>query len=93
MVQYNVIMQTYIVVFSSENRSKSIIQYLRSFPKFGRITDNAYAIVAANESATDIRNNVNQLKEAGDKIFVIKSGVVAAWNNADASSEWLKANL
>lgn len=84
--------QAYIVIFESTKRSTAIREYLRSFNGWGKITDNSF-VVMSDKTATQIRDEILKLKDEGDRVFVIKSGVVAAWSNAAARNDWLKKNL
>lgn len=84
--------ETYIVIFESKNNAQQIRNHLRSFNGWAKITNNAFAVMSTKTSS-QIRDELMTIKGSGDRIFVIKSGVVAAWNNAAASSGWLKKNL
>jgi hypothetical protein len=40
-----------------------------------------------------IRDNLKSQMDGNDRLFVIKSGVEAAWSNAICKNQWLKENL
>jgi hypothetical protein len=49
--------------------------------------------VTANHTATQVRDYLSQFIDSDDRIFVIKSGVEAAWRQAMCKNEWLKEHL
>lgn len=87
-------MNTFLVVFEIQNADKvsAIIEYLKGFPTWARITGTCYAIVT-DKSAREIRDELSQNIDPNDRIFVSLSGHVAAWKNSCCSNKWLKENL
>lgn len=89
-------MLTHIVVFevNDENRKKRLKDKIRSFDYFCLITDSCWAI-KSDAKAVDLRNQLSNILEASDRIFVLQSGHYAAWKNlhGDDVSEWLKSHL
>ncbi|MEL6717623.1 MAG: hypothetical protein AAFP82_02825 [Bacteroidota bacterium] len=86
--------KTYIVIHQlGENSDKSsLIEYLKSFPGWARITDNSWAVVSEIK-AKEIRDELLKYKGEDGRIFVIKSGVEAAWSNTRGKNQWFKNNL
>ena len=89
-------MTTYIVTFEiNENARKvKVKEFLKTFGPYCPIHYNAWAISTEKKSA-EIRDSLNHLLIASDRIFVIRTGTEAAWRNTYGSdnSDWLKKNL
>lgn len=85
-------MQSYIVIYETNTRAAEFEKYLKNLGTWGRITDNSW-LISTNFSATQIRDGLNVIKSTGDRIFVMKSGYVSAWNNTRASNEWIKKHV
>jgi len=89
-------MTCYIVAFevSSQTTRLKLVEKLKDYKTYCPINTNCWAIVT-DQKATQIRDNLTPALEANDKIFVIKSGVEAAWRNvySTKNSEWLKEKL
>jgi hypothetical protein len=65
---------------------------LKSYGTWARVTEHTWAIVT-EEGAKEVRDYLIQFLPTNSRIFVIKSGSVAAWRNLICSTEWLKKNL
>ena len=65
---------------------------IRAYGIWAKITDTTWAIVTS-QSAFDVRNYLQSFLNNNDRIFVVKSGIEAAWANAICTNEWLKKNL
>ncbi len=87
--------RTYIMIIQyGEKPDKAGIKaYMKEYPAWAKITDSTWAIVSPHERAKDIRNDLEDLIGKEGRIFVIKSGTEAAWNNLRASNQWFKKNL
>lgn len=83
----------YIISYKilSQDSDSQIQEAIRSYGTWARITSDTWAIVTTRK-ATEIRDHLQQFIHGG-RIFVIKSGIEAAWNNVECSNEWLKRNL
>lgn len=89
------VMQCYIVSYDLQKPGRNyeaVYTALRSYPRWARVNESVWAIVA-NSTAAEIRDRLLPLIDANDRIFVVKSGVEAAWRNSICKSEWLKENL
>jgi len=86
--------RTYIVIYQfGDNPDKNgLLKYLESFNGWAKITDNSWAI-SSELKAKDIRDELVKYKGEGGRIFVIKSGLEAAWSNARGRNQWFKDNL
>ena len=84
----------YIVNYeiNSLERSGRVIEAIRNYGTWGRITENTWAIITT-DSAVSIRNNLRQFLINTDRLFVIKSGFEAAWTNSRCTNDWLRGNL
>lgn len=71
---------------------QSLYKALKSFPNWGRLTESTWAIIS-DKDAVEIRNSLTPYIDANDRIIVILSGKVAAWNNCLANNEWIRNNI
>ena len=95
--QVSMSMNCYIVTYDLEAGSSkdydTLSDAFKSFGKWARITESTWAVVS-NESAEKLRDRLTELMdEDGDRLFVVRSGIEAAWINTKCSNEWLKKNL
>lgn len=65
---------------------------LKTYSKWAKINESVWAVVT-EKKAVEIRVHLTQYIDENDRIFVIKSGVEAAWRNSRCKNEWLKENL
>ena len=90
------IMTTYIVTFDVDDttRKDNLVAKLKEYGTYCPIHENCWAVISS-QTAVEVRNFLAESLDASDRIFVIRSGVVAAWRNSssDKHSEWLKDNL
>jgi CRISPR associated protein Cas2. len=87
-------MKTYIITYDlvKDRDYKSLHEAIRNFSKWARITESTWAVVT-NKKAAEIRDELRQVMDSDDRLFVVKSGVEAAWRNSKCKNEWLKENL
>ena len=89
-------MTTYIVTFevNDANRKKHLDEKLRQFDNYCPIHSSCWAVVS-NQTAAEVRSALVEVLNASDRIFVIRSGVAAAWRNTygEKNSKWLKDKL
>lgn len=72
--------------------SEALIDMLRRFGSWAHITESCWAVVS-NRTAIDIRDEILALVRPQDRIMVVQTAHVAAWNNALCNNEWLRANI
>lgn len=85
--------QTYIVIFESSEKSAEVKAHLKTYGTYCPITTNSWAITSSR-SAAEIRDQIKPMLNVHDKVFVIRSGVEAAWTNQpQANTDWLKKYL
>lgn len=82
----------YIISFQTVGEQPLLIDAIKKYGAWARITTNTWAIVTTH-TAKDIRDNLSKLIGVDGRIFVIKSGVEAAWRHVICSNEWLKKNI
>lgn len=70
----------------------TIVNAIKSYGTWAKIVDNTWAIVT-EKSAKEVRDHLSSLIGSDGRIFVVKSGVEAAWKNAICTNEWLKKNI
>lgn len=89
-------MATYIVAFevNDDDRKEKFKEYLRSYGTYCPINANCWAIKSQHDSVK-IRDHLNRGLDPNDRVFVIRSGLEAAWRNAysDDNSKWLREHL
>lgn len=90
-------MSCYIVAFQGQELEtrKKIRERLRTYENYCAINNSCWAVVT-DSSAASIRDDIGELLQPGDRLFVVRSGVESAWRNVlnkQTSNEWLKRNL
>lgn len=65
---------------------------IKSFSNWAKITESTWAVVT-DSSAVQIRDRLMRVIDSDDRLFVVKSGVEAAWINVICDNDWLKAYL
>ncbi|WP_155635533.1 hypothetical protein [Burkholderia territorii] len=80
-------------VAKEETRTK-VREALKTFSGYCPINRTCWAILS-DKKAAEVRDIVAEGLEAGDRIFVIRSGTAAAWKNSygEKNTAWLKKNL
>jgi hypothetical protein len=89
-------MTCYIAAFEvadAANKAK-LKERLKAYGIYCPINDNCWAIVTS-QTAAQVRDNLMAVIPTTDKIFVVKSGVEAAWRNVygQKNADWLKERL
>ena len=65
---------------------------IKSYGTWAHINESLWAVVTT-QSAVQVREHLIQFIDANDRLFVVKSGVEAAWRNVICKNEWLKEHL
>ncbi len=86
---------SYIVSFElgTGANKEALIAALKSYGTWGRVTNETWVIVALSDNAASVRDKLTPFIGTGGRIFIVKSGFEAAWQNAACDSEWLKKYL
>lgn len=91
-------MNTYIVAYDIESDSGAgdvyprLYERLRSYPGWARITESCWAIQSSDD-VTVVRDNLMSLFRANDRLMVVQSAHIAAWNHVLCRNEWLRENI
>jgi len=89
-------MTCYIISFQIKQLSvrHRLREQLKTYSKYCPINNTCWAIVS-DLKAKELRDELGDLLETGDRVFVIRSGTEAAWRGiiGPKNSEWLKNNL
>lgn len=86
-------MACYLISYDlrKERDYDSLIEAIKKY-KWAHVLESAWAIVTS-QSATEVRDYLAQYIDDDDGLFVLKSGVEAAWRKVLCNNEWLKENL
>ena len=71
---------------------EALFEAIKSYNGWAHITQSTWAVVTEGK-AKDIRDHLSEFLPKGSRLFVVKSGVEAAWRNVFCRNEWLKKNL
>lgn len=85
----------YIIAYDlcqPERNYDRLYDEIKSFRNWGHITESVWAVTSEQDSEA-IRDRLYRVIDSNDRLFVIKSGLDAAWYRTIANSEWLKQNL
>ena len=88
-------MTCYIITYDLVNDDSDydiLIKEIKTYSKWAHINKSTWSIIT-EDSAKEIRDNLKKKVNSEDRLFVIKSGVEAAWSNAMCKTQWLKDNL
>lgn len=89
-------MATYIISYDLSNASdaqyESLYEKIKGYGTWAHITESTWAIVT-EQKAVAVRDYLTENIPQGSRVFVVKSGVEAAWKNVICKNEWLKNNL
>lgn len=87
-------MKCYIVSYDLRNNREyaSLYEGIKSYSNWAHITESNWAIVT-DQTAVQVRDYLLTKIDSDDRLFVIKSGTEAAWQNTLCENEWLKENL
>jgi hypothetical protein len=89
-------MACYIVSYDLRKPGRNyekLYEGIQSYTTWAHINESLWAVVTASHTATQVRDYLSQFIDSDDRIFVIKSGVEAAWRQAMCKNEWLKEHL
>lgn len=69
-----------------------LYEAIRAYGTWARITESCWA-VRTEQTTVQVRDSLQRLLRAGDRLFVVQTAHVAAWNNTLCRNEWLKENV
>lgn len=84
----------YIITYDLRNRRdyQSLIDAIKSMGAWAKILESTWAVVTT-KNAEEVRDHLLRTMDSDDGIFVVKSGVEAAWRKVICSDKWLQDNL
>ena len=87
-------MTCYIVSYDLRKQRDyaSLYEAIKTYPNWAYITESTWAVVTSS-SAVEVREYLLGFVDNDDRLFVIKSGLEAAWVNVICKNKWLKENL
>jgi|HubBroStandDraft_3_1064219.scaffolds.fasta_scaffold224972_2 hypothetical protein len=88
-------MANYIVIYEGQagsDKRAALREAVKRYAGWGILTSNSWVVVAEHTAAS-LRDELRRLIGPNDRLFVVRSGVEAAWINVAANSDWLKRNL
>lgn len=65
---------------------------IREYGIWAHITDSCWA-VKTEHSAVEVRDALRRLMRETDRLFVVQTAHVAAWNNTMCRNDWLQENI
>lgn len=71
---------------------EALYESIKAYGTWAHITESTWAIVT-DETPAEIREQLSKYLHGEDRLFVVKSGVAAAWQNVICRNAWLKKNL
>ena len=85
---------TYIVTVQTTQEANRVEHVLNGFKGWIKIMNNVYAVKTdGGVSPADVRDAIVNGTDTETLVFVIRSGINAAWREDTNCSEWLKTNL
>lgn len=69
-----------------------LYDYLKSFSVWARITESTW-FISSDKSCVTIRDEIKNIVDSNDRIFVAELTGVAAWLNVICGSDYLKKHL
>jgi hypothetical protein len=89
-------MKTYLISYdladSDSNEYAKLFEYIKGYRTWAHITESLWA-VKTHKTALSIRAEIKEIVDNSSSIFIVKSGIEAAWSNVICRNIWLKDNL
>lgn len=86
--------KTYLISFDmAEGRDyDELYKVIKAYGTWAHITESLFA-VATEQTAKELRENLQVFFPKESRFFIVRSGTEAAWRNVICRNEWLKNNL
>ena len=91
-------MNSYVIVYdivadatATEVYSR-LYEAIRAYGTWAHITESCWAI-KTESSTVDVRDALLRLMRPTDRLFVVQTSHIAAWNNTLCKNDWLKENI
>ena len=87
-------MTCYLISYDLRKKKdyESLYKAIKAYSGWAHILESTWA-VTTNLSAKQVRDDLKKHIDSDDGLFVLKSGVEAAWVRVNCKDEWLKENL
>ncbi len=87
-------MHCYLITFELDPAitGDTLISAIKSYGTWGHVNGSNWAVVTEGTAAS-VRDKLAPLVGKNGRLFVIKTGIEAAWYNSNANSDWLKKYL
>ena len=87
-------METYIISYDMAlgGNYNALHEAIKNYEAWAHITDSTWAVLT-EYSAPMIRDHLGEYLPNGSRLFVVRSGDEAAWQDVNCSDEWLKSVL
>lgn len=87
-------MSCYIINYDLNNSKdyESLFKAIKSYGTYAKVLKSCWAIVTT-KTAVEVRTHLKSVMDSDDGLFIVKSGVEAAWSNVECPNQWLKDNL
>ena len=88
-------MACYLISYDLRGSGKNydaLYDAIKAYGTWAHINESLWAVVTT-KTAVQVRDDLASRVDSNDRLFVIKSGVEAAWLHSICKSEWLKENL
>ena len=69
-----------------------LYEAIKAYGTWAHITDSCWAI-KTDFSAVNVRDALLKLMRSYDRLFVVQTAHIAAWNNTMCKNDWLKENI
>ena len=95
MFEVSIYMTCYVVTYDLKKPGQNyepLYTAIKSYGTWAHINESTWAVVT-EQKAPEIRDFLKKFIDANDSLFVLRSGVEAAWMNPLCKNEWLKDNL
>lgn len=77
---------------NSGKNYNDLYEYLRSFSAWARITESTW-FISSNKSCATIRDEIRNIVDSDDRIFVAELTGVSAWRNIICDYDYLKKHI
>lgn len=88
-------MKTYIISYDLTKPGRNydeLYAAIKAYGTWAHINQSVWA-VKTNQTAVQVRDRLQQCLDSNDRLFVVRSGTEAAWDNVICRNEWLKEHL
>jgi hypothetical protein len=70
----------------------TIVEAVKAYGTWAHVTESTWAVVS-KDNHKEIRDDLRQYLPEGSRLFVVESGVAAAWQDVICRGDWLRKRL